>query len=85
VKKNPNQLGLGLPTPARPATEPLRFAIPVHAVLRTCDSCDAGIFWIITDRGRKMPVDPDGISHFATCPHAARHRRASSTRSGGDR
>jgi len=70
-----------------------------------CRSCGARIRWVFTDKGHRMPLDPepdptgnivireDGdahvitkddvippqaerwISHFATCPEAARHRR----------
>ena len=77
----------------------------------TCRSCGAPIRWVLTDKGRRMPLDPDPHpdgnimpvtvtvggafpreetrafvttapdgpawrSHFATCPHAARHRKA---------
>lgn len=41
-----------------------------------CRSCLAEILWCITPAGRKAPVDPDGRSHFATCPHADEWRRA---------
>jgi hypothetical protein len=48
-----------------------------------CRSCGAPIWWIVTDAGKYMPVDPnpDGdvtqplLSHFATCPAATQHRR----------
>lgn len=54
-----------------------------------CRSCGAAIVWMKTATGKNMPVDadtvkPDGpsvfdpkvhTSHFATCPHAAQHRR----------
>jgi hypothetical protein len=70
----------------------------------TCSSCGASILWAITEKGHRIPIDPepttagnltlvDGIartprlgedapflqylSHFATCPNAADHRRKS--------
>lgn len=54
---------------------PLRFLIPPGTPERQCRSCKAPVFWIVTARDRKMPVDHDGTSHFATCPNAAKHRR----------
>lgn len=68
-----------------------------------CKSCHAPIEWVVTESGRRMPLDiesttagnlivVDGvaraprigeeapflqrISHFATCPKAAEHRKA---------
>lgn len=55
-----------------------------------CRSCGAEVIWITTAAKRKpMPLDPDVVtvvddaghmhrgreSHFATCPHAEKHRR----------
>lgn len=53
-----------------------------------CKSCRARIIWFETPRGKKMPVDADTVepgdteldlkrhvSHFATCPNSAQHRR----------
>lgn len=70
-----------------------------------CRSCRAPILWAVTEKGRRIPLDPepraDGnlvlhvqamgsplavfagsghvgiryVSHFATCAHAAQHRR----------
>lgn len=40
-----------------------------------CRSCDALIVWTRTPNGKRMPVDPDGASHFATCPQAGQWRR----------
>lgn len=37
----------------------------------TCRSCQAPIRWAIHGTtSRRMPVNPDGTSHFATCPQA---------------
>lgn len=65
-----------------------------------CRSCGARITWLLTSKGKSMPVDAepaaggnlqigdDGVvtvvkagegthvSHFATCPSAAAHRKA---------
>ena len=76
-----------------------------------CSSCGAAIRWVVTEAGRRMPVDETPTttgtievtgnaarvlspieaaitrgehgrlytSHFATCPHAATHRRKKGT------
>ncbi len=64
-----------LPTPAVPpaARRQVRFEIPANAPTGFCKSCLRAIAWI-QPKGRLMPVDPDGTSHFATCPDAAAHR-----------
>lgn len=56
--------------------EPLRFVIPPKTPVRECSSCGAAIYWVVTHRARRMPLDADGTSHFATCPDAAQHRGA---------
>lgn len=53
----------------------LTFAIPDGTPKKECRSCRAPIFWILTPAGKPMPVDPDGKSHFATCPDASKHRK----------
>lgn len=40
-----------------------------------CRSCAAPVLWCITPAGRRAPVDPDGTSHFATCPEATQWRK----------
>lgn len=53
-----------------------------------CRSCGDPIVWIVTNAGKNMPVDAGTIeagdevfvperhrSHFATCVHAAHHRK----------
>lgn len=57
------------------ARQVLRFPIPPSAPAKACSTCRASVYWILTPRGRRMPVNPDGTSHFATCVHAAAHRR----------
>ena len=39
-----------------------------------CRSCGAPVTWAMQKSGKLMPLDPDGTSHFATCPHAAKWR-----------
>jgi hypothetical protein len=41
-----------------------------------CRSCRADIMWCRTRTGKRAPLDPSGVSHFATCPDAASFRRA---------
>lgn len=53
----------------------LTFDIPPNTPARQCKSCEATIYWIETVNRRRMPVNPDGTSHFATCPNADRHRK----------
>lgn len=31
--------------------------------------------FVLTKNGKRMPTDPDGTSHFATCPQARRFRQ----------
>lgn len=40
-----------------------------------CRSCGAPIEWVLTESGKRMPVDPDGTSHFVTCPEASKWRK----------
>lgn len=40
-----------------------------------CHGCGAVIEWWMTVAGKRSPHDPDGVSHFATCPERARFRR----------
>lgn len=54
---------------------PILFEIPQGAPPARCRGCLQPIYWIITKAGKRMPVDPDGTSHFATCPKAASFRR----------
>jgi hypothetical protein len=54
---------------------PLRYPIPPGTPARVCKSCPTVIFWIRTVAGKAMPVNEQGISHFADCPAANKHRR----------
>jgi hypothetical protein len=58
------------------ARQAVKFEIPDDAPRGTCSGCAAAIAWISTATGKRMPVDADGTSHFATCPKAAHFRRA---------
>lgn len=42
----------------------------------TCRTCGAQVAWCRTPAGKPAPVNPDGVSHFATCPQADQHRRS---------
>ena len=52
-----------------------------------CRTCSEPIVWLLTDKGRKMPVNAETAhrndthydsdrhrSHFATCPDMRRHK-----------
>lgn len=53
----------------------IKFPIPDDAVARPCRGCGKDIYWIVTEKGKRMPVDPDGTSHFATCSAAGDFRK----------
>ena len=57
------------------ARPPHVFPIPPAAPMQACRSCGACIYWVITGNNRNMPVNPDGISHFVTCPEASSWRK----------
>lgn len=69
---------------------PLFFEVPPDTELATCNGCNAPVYWILTKKKKKMPVDCHagegcvpptterpgrGLSHFATCPKADRFRQ----------
>jgi hypothetical protein len=35
-----------------------------------CKSCGASIEWAITKKGKRSPVNLDGVPHWSTCPDA---------------
>jgi endogenous inhibitor of DNA gyrase (YacG/DUF329 family) len=62
----------------------------LHPFAVPCASCGARVVWFRTRKGKRMPVDEAStrptdradqldltrhVSHFATCPNAAEHRR----------
>ena len=48
----------------------IKYSIPDYIKPKKCKGCGAKIFWIKTQKGKYMPVDPDGTPHWATCPVA---------------
>jgi len=41
-----------------------------------CRSCGAKMLWVESVKNqRPAPINPDGTSHFATCPQADRWRK----------
>jgi hypothetical protein len=40
-----------------------------------CRSCDALICWCLTRNQKRAPMNPDGTSHFASCPDAPAWRK----------
>lgn len=63
------------PFPAVETPDSLFFEIPQGMPKSSCKSCNADIYWIKTANGKNMPVNPDGSSHFSTCPNADAHRK----------
>lgn len=58
----------------------IRYEIPEkimrnRPVICKGEGCRAEIYWIETESGKRMPVDPDGTPHWATCPDAGRFKR----------
>lgn len=53
----------------------VKFEIPEGTPLVKCRGCGAPIYWIVTKNDKRMPVDRDGTSHFATCPGANEFRK----------
>lgn len=49
--------------------------IPTNTARCRAPGCGVIVLWTLTPRERRMPVDRDGRSHFATCPGADRFRR----------
>lgn len=41
-----------------------------------CSACNAPITWILGKTGSRLPVNPNGSTHWATCPRAASFRNA---------
>lgn len=58
-----------------PKKKEIKFAIPPDADFTHCGGCKDPIYWIRTRNNKRMPVNPDGVSHFATCSHAKKFRR----------
>lgn len=54
----------------------MKFRIPPNTQRSNCSAaeCRKTIFWIVTPGGKKMPVDPDGTSHFDTCVKASKFK-----------
>lgn len=79
-----NQLGEpcipASPTEAGEAIAPGRrrvtFPIPSDTAQTSCRSCGAPGYWIETNNGRPLLVNPNGEAHFATCPDAKHWRKA---------
>ncbi len=46
---------------------PSRFEIPTGTKSSTCKDCGAQAFWVKTQGGKNVLVDPDGLCHFDTC------------------
>ena len=53
----------------------VRFDIPANTPAKSCLGCGARVFFIETARGKRMPVDAGGASHFATCSAGSKFRK----------
>ena len=56
----------------------VRVGLPIftrEGVMPACRGCGASVTFVITKNGKRMPTDPDGTSHFATCAQAARFKK----------
>lgn len=62
------------PEPKEPRP-PYIFTIPLGTGLSHCRGCGGGIYWIRTSRGKNMPVNQDGTSHFTSCEKASDFRK----------
>lgn len=51
------------------------YPIPDGYRATPCKGCGEEIYWIKTKTGNNMPLNPDGSSHFASCPKADTFRR----------
>lgn len=52
-----------------------RIKMPADAQPGQCKSCGASMWWITTDKGKKLPLGESGEPHFVECPHADKHRK----------
>lgn len=50
---------------SRPKNEPHYELKPNHQH-SICNRCSAKIYWVKTAKGKSMPCDADGFSHFGT-------------------
>jgi hypothetical protein len=53
----------------------MHYEIPPDAQASTCRGCEAPIYWVVSPKGRNVPVDEDGTCHFDTCPNADAFKR----------
>ena len=60
--------------PGYSAEERVRALVRMLGRQANCRLCKGVIYWATTKNDKRMPLDADGISHWATCPHADRFR-----------
>src|SRR5947207_1964369 len=58
-----------------PAEKP---PVPKNADRAICRGCGAKILWVITPKGKRMPLDENGRPHWGTCsrPEIFRKKKA---------
>jgi hypothetical protein len=49
------------------ATAANKFTMPANASAAKCRKCNADIWWSKTRRGKWIPLESDGCSHFGRC------------------
>lgn len=55
--------------------EEKKFVIPPGTGHRFCRECGYDIYFIPTEKGKIMPVDPDGTPHWSTCTNPGKFRK----------
>ncbi len=57
--------------------QPKFYPIPDDVVFKPCrdPKCGQQIAFIVTETGKKMPVNPDGTPHWTNCPGAKEFKR----------
>ena len=53
----------------------IKFEIPDGSPISSCRGCNGMIYFVPQPSGSRMPVDPDGTPHWATCKNAGEFRR----------
>lgn len=57
------------------AEDKMRKLLQMIGNASNCKGCSQMIFWVHSKAKNPMPLDPDGMPHFATCPKADRFRK----------
>lgn len=55
--------------------EKMRNLLKLIGNVSECNGCKSVIVWVATKFGKKMPLNPDGVQHWATCPQAREFKK----------